>query len=55
MCSSDLTGAWSTVAPAAGAASGTVISVALDADNNGQPDALPASGTLTAQFVVTVK
>ncbi|ALW87787.1 hypothetical protein [Deinococcus actinosclerus] len=49
------TGAWSTVAPAAGAASGTVISVALDADNNGQPDALPASGTLTAQFVVTVK
>ncbi len=49
------TGAWSTTAPTGGAASGTLISVALDADNNNQPDALPASGTLTAQFVVTVK
>ncbi|GAA5438014.1 hypothetical protein M8445_03585 [Deinococcus aquaticus] len=47
-------GAWSATAPAAGLAAGTVIDVAVDADNNNIPDALAPSGTLTADFTVTV-
>ncbi|WP_291430168.1 hypothetical protein [Deinococcus sp.] len=47
-------GAWSATAPAAGLAAGTVIDVAVDADGDNIPDALPASGTLTADFAVTV-
>ncbi|MFN4249730.1 hypothetical protein [Deinococcus sp.] len=47
-------GAWSATAPAAGLAAGTVIDVAVDADNDNIPDALAPGATLTADFTVTV-
>ncbi|MBZ9712398.1 hypothetical protein [Deinococcus multiflagellatus] len=48
-------GAWTAVAPAAGLAAGTVIDVAVDADNNNLPDSLTAGNTLSADFTVTVR
>lgn len=49
------TGSWSTTAPAAGLAAGTVICVAADNDGNNVPDAIAAGATLTADFSATVK
>ncbi|UBV42787.1 hypothetical protein LAJ19_00685 [Deinococcus taeanensis] len=48
-------GGWSATAPTAGLASATVIKIALDNNSDLIPDILPASTTLTAEFIVTVK
>lgn len=49
-------GTWSTTAPAAGLAAGTVICIAPDTNNDNVPDALAADGaTLTADFSVKIK
>ena len=48
------TGGWSASAPTVGAAAGTVIAVAADADGNNVPDALPAGSTMELTFTVKV-
>lgn len=47
-------GGWSATAPTVGAAAGTVIAVAADANNDNQPDALPAASTMELTFTVKV-
>ena len=47
-------GNWSASAPTVGAAAGTVIAVAADADGNNVPDALPAGSTMELTFTVKV-
>ena len=49
------TAAWSTTAPTAGLAAGTVICVAPDVDGDNLPDSLASGATLTADFSVKVK
>jgi hypothetical protein len=47
-------GGWSATAPTVGAAAGTVIAVAADANNDNVPDALPANSTMELTFTVKV-